>query len=131
MYSPSAGCDICEKPSCRIDRRCPCSSAARRNFCTVRGRYPLEVNIGALTTSFTGLPTIFAAIAARVAGGQVLPLQPKPPPTYGQITRTSAGLMPNKAASVCRVSETPCVAVHTVRRLPSQRAIVACGSIGL
>ena len=36
--SPSTGCDICENPSCRIDTRCPWSSAANRSFCTVRGR---------------------------------------------------------------------------------------------
>ena len=48
----------------------------------VRGRYPLEVNIcSRVTSSFTGRFTNRAAIAASVTGGQVLPLQPNPPPT--------------------------------------------------
>ena len=69
-------------PSCRTDRSVPSASTPMAIFCTVIGRYPLEVYICARdSTSLTGRFTTLAAMAAKVAGGQVLPFDPKPPPT--------------------------------------------------
>ena len=66
------------------------------------------------------------AMAASVAGGQMLPLQPNPAPTYGQITCASFGSLPNKVDNDCWAPEIASVAVQTVSRSPFQRATVAC-----
>lgn len=80
----------------------------------------------------TGRPVSRAASAAMVLCGQARRPLPNAPPTKGEITRTEVCGMPNTAASSCCVPPTThWVLSHTVSWLPSQRAMVACGSIGL
>ena len=77
----------------------------------MRGRLPTGPNIcGRSSTSLTGRPTAFAAIAASTTCDQAEPLQPKPPPTKGSITRTFSGAMPSVLATVVAVAATYCVA---------------------
>ncbi len=62
---------------------------------------------------------------------QTEPLPPKPPPTYGAITRTPATGTSNLRARCLRTQSMLCVASWTVSRSPSHAAVVACGSIAL
>ena len=71
---------------------------------------PTGPNIcGRSSTSRTGRPVCFAAIAHNDTCDHDEPLQPKPPPTNGEITRTSPGDMPNVFAIACAAPLTPCV----------------------
>jgi hypothetical protein len=59
-------------------------------------------------------------------------LDPKPPPTYGEVTRTSALSSPNSPASVVATPCAPWVESNSRTLGPgSQVAMQACGSIGL
>jgi hypothetical protein len=84
-----------------------------------------------LSTSLTGRPVSRAASAATTVCGQQRSPLPKPPPTNGLMTRTASAGRSNTAASSSCVPITHWVLSHTVSLSPSQRAIVACGSIGL
>jgi hypothetical protein len=100
--------------------------------CSVPGRPPTGPNIcGRASASFTGRLTSRAAMAASTTCDHVDPLQPKPPPTNGSITRTFSTAMPSVFATVCRTPDTYCVASYSVSLSSSQRATVACGSRGL
>ena len=50
-----------------------------------------------------------AASAARIACGRVVPLDPNPPPTCGEMTRTRSGGIPSTLAIVSRSADGPCV----------------------
>src|ERR1700685_4867736 len=61
-------------------------------LCLVSERNPSMPNIcGRETASLTGRLTCLAAIAERITCDQTGPLLPKPPPRYGEITRTLPG----------------------------------------
>ena len=67
----------------------------------VRGRCPTSENIcWRVSISFTGRPTARAAIAASTTCDHGVPLQPKPPPTYSDSTRTFFASSPNTCASL-------------------------------
>jgi hypothetical protein len=67
---------LCSTPS-----SLPSADAPSLIFCTVAGREPTGPNIWLRSSaSFTGLPTAFAAIAARKTCDQGDPLLPNPPP---------------------------------------------------
>src|SRR5450432_2607463 len=98
----------------------------------VGGRWPTEVNIWERdTTRLTGRFTAAAAIAAAKVCVHCEPLQPNPPPTYGQMTCTFFRGMPKAFARLELAPITAWVASHTVRRSPCHSAIVAESSIGL
>ena len=88
-----------------------------------------------VSASFTGRPgSACAAMAARTTLACGVPLEPNPPPTYGQITRTCSASRPKT------VGDAPPHAVHALggvpqrqrRRRPSHSGrCEACGSIGL
>jgi hypothetical protein len=84
-----------------------------------------------LTAIFAGRPTIRAATAARMTVGRGVPLDPKPPPTCGEMIRTCSGSSPKTSAIVARAGAAPCVESWIVSRSPSHTAMLACGSIGL
>ena len=84
-----------------------------------------------MTAIFTGRPTVFEAITARITCGRGVPLEPNPPPTCGEITRTAAASRPNACANVFCTLVTPWFESYIVIRPSSQIASVACGSIGL
>ena len=44
-----------------------------------------------MVATLTARSTTFAAIAASTTFGRGMPLEPNPPPTCGEITRTCAG----------------------------------------
>ena len=72
------------------------------------------------------------AIAARTTCGRGVPFEPKPPPTWGEITRTRRGVETEGLRDrLARRSTRPGSSRTDVRPPPSQTAIVACGSIGL
>ena len=62
-------------------------------------------HLRASSTSLTGRPIAFAAIAASTTCDHAEPLQPKPPPTNGEITRTSSGSMPSVPATRLAAAE--------------------------
>ncbi|MNT66204.1 hypothetical protein D3C72_2042510 [compost metagenome] len=96
------------------------------------GRAPTVPNIcGRSTTSLTGRPACCAAIAASTTCDHTEPLQPKPPPTNGQTTRTFSAGMPSVPDTALRTPVMYWVESYSVSSSPSQLAIVACGSIGL
>ena len=63
--------------------------------------------LGRVVVSFTGRSTTLAASAASTTFGRGVPLEPKPPPTCGESTRTWSGAMANSFASVSRTGATP------------------------
>ena len=86
---------------------------------------------GRWSTSFTGRPSFRAAMAASGTCDHTEPLQPKPPPTKGQMTRTLSFGTPSVLASVCCAPLMYWVVSYTVKRSPCQRAMEAWGSMGL
>jgi hypothetical protein len=84
-----------------------------------------------VSAAFTGRPTARAAIAASTTTGRGVPLEPKPPPTCGETTRTSSSSRPNTLAIVVRTAVTPCVESYSVSEPSPHTAVAACGSIGL
>jgi hypothetical protein len=95
-------------------------------------RCPVKANICCLlSATFTGRPASRAASAARMACGRVVPFDPKPPPTCGEITRTRCAGRPSTEAIVSRSADGPCVESQTVSLPLPQAAIAACGSMGL
>lgn len=128
----SSNVEVVTTESWRIAVSVPSARAASTTRCSVYGREPTGPNIcGRVSTSRTGRPACFAAIAHSDTCDHDEPLQPKPPPRNGDSTRTCSGAMPNTAATAVLAPDTPCVASCSVSVGPSQRAIVACGSIGL
>jgi hypothetical protein len=63
--------------------------------------------------------------------GQIWNLPPKAPPTKGANTRTFVLGTENRSARWVRNQSMDCVASWTVRRSPSQTAMVECGSSAL
>lgn len=85
--------------------------------------------IGRVNATFTGLRAARAPNAASNASARTNSLPPKPPPMYGEMTRTFSFAIPNVLAmSVAHQSIIWC-AVHSVSLSPFQAAIDACGSI--
>ena len=82
------------------------------------------------SASLTGQPASFDAIAASITCDQVSPLQPKPPPTNGDTTRTLSAATPSVLAAVRRTPEMLWVESYSVSASPSHAAMVAWGSIG-
>lgn len=71
-----------------------------------------------------------APIAARIASAWVGTLEPKPPPTCLQTTRTfPVGRFSVRETAIRQVS-TICVEVWISSRSPDHCAMVPCGSIG-
>src|SRR6202522_2883310 len=68
----------------------------------VDGRAPTRPNICSRSrTSFTGRFTTFAAMAHSGTWDHIEPLEPKPPPTSGSITRTlSTGMLSDLANDI-------------------------------
>ncbi len=92
----SSNIDVFEILSWRIAVNVPSCRAASVKCCSVCGRAPTGPNIcGRSSTRRTGRPVCFAAIAHSDTCDHDEPLQPKPPPINGEITRTSPGAMPN------------------------------------
>src|ERR1700716_2570489 len=83
------------------------------------------------STSFTGRPTVRAAIAAATTCGHARSAAPKPPPVNGQRTRTSAGSIPKTRARWSRTPSTHWVVSWIVSWDPSQLATVVMRPIGL
>jgi hypothetical protein len=81
--------------------------------------------------TLTGRSTTFAAIAASATFGRGSPLEPNPPPTCGEITRTWPGSSPNSLPIERATPEALCVESWSVRPPCSHAATVACGSSGL
>ena len=97
---------------------------------TAAGRNVSKKNSSArLHTTRTGLPASVARRAASIACCDAL-LPPKPPPTYGVMTRTfSAGSF--SACATCVFSGNGvCVPAHTVTLPFSTAATAECVSIG-
>jgi hypothetical protein len=110
----------------------PRRSLPRRSRYSYDGLKPVPKYICLrLSTSLTGRFVSRAARAATTLCGQQRRPLPKPPPTNGLMTRTASAGRPNTAASSSCVPITHCVLSQTVSLSPSQRAMVACGSIGL
>ncbi len=82
-------------------------------------------------TTLTGRFVSRAASAATTVCGQQRSPLPKPPPTNGEMTRTDSTGRSNTVESSVWVPTTHWVLSHTVSLSPFQRAMVACGSIGL
>ncbi len=107
----SSKVDVCETTACRVAASRPSAPHASAIVCSVIGRPPTGPNICVRSmTSLTGRFTARAAIAAITTCDHVEPLQPKPPPTNGQTTRTFFGSMPSVRAIVLRSPTTSCVA---------------------
>ena len=124
--------EVCERAAWWIVMSLPSRVAPTAIFWIVRGRYPFDVNICCRArTSFTGRPTLRAAIAARMVCHQNDPLQPNPPPTNGEITCTLSGEMPNTCAQMARSATTACVVSYSVTLSPSHAAMLAWGFHGI
>src|SRR3954469_5540004 len=99
-------------------------------------RYPTMANIcWRVSASRTARPgTARAAIAASTTLACGVPLDPNPPPMYGQMTCTCSGSTPKTPEMTLR---TPCTdwaesqSVSVPAPEASHRAVVVCGSIGL
>src|SRR5207244_615059 len=79
-------------------------------------RPPTGPNIcGRVSAIFTGRLAFSAAMAASTTCDQVEPLQPKPPPTKGDTTRTRSSGMPSVFATVSFTPEMYCVLSYSVR----------------
>ncbi len=72
----------------------------------------------------TGRPSLRASQAMRISSGLII-FAPKPPPTSGAITRTSAGSSPSIPASTIRSWCGVCVDSHAVRRPSSPTSAAA------
>ena len=124
--------EVWERTSCLIASRRPSCRAPSAIFCSVCGRPPTGPNIcGRASEIFTGRLAFSAAMAASTTCDQVEPLQPKPPPTKGDTTRTRSSAMPSVFATVSFTPEMYCVLSYSVRLFRSHAAMVACGSMGL
>ncbi len=80
---------------------------------------------------FTGRPASLAAMTVRITCGWVKAFEPKPPPTYGAITRTRSGGRPNALATSSRIPCEPWLLSWRVTPSSFQAARVACISSGL
>ena len=106
----SSNNEVCDITSWRIASSLPSRPAPSAMRCSVCGRPPTGPNIcGRASEIFTGRAARCAAIAASTTCDQVEPLQPKPPPTKGETTRTRSGWMPRVFATVSRTPEMYCV----------------------
>ena len=71
-------------------------------------RYPVTANICCrVTASLTGRRSACEAMIATIRWGRGVPLEPNPPPTWGEITRTRSGSSPNTRATVFLTLTTP------------------------
>jgi hypothetical protein len=106
----SSNVDVGDTTSWRIATSLPALSAPSASSWRVRGRYPTGPNICVRSsTSRTGRCVLRAAIAASTTCDQADPLQPNPPPTYGEMTRTFSAGIPSFLASALRAPMTPWV----------------------
>src|SRR5471032_2164386 len=102
--------EVLEMLSWRIAVNVPSARAASVKCCSVRGLAPTGPNIcGRSSTSRTGRPVCFDAIAHNDTCDHDEPLQPNPPPTNGEITRTSPGETPSVLATANAALLTPWV----------------------
>src|SRR4051812_45610115 len=100
-------------------------------FCLVAGRPPRPVNVcGRVSETLTGRPSLRDATQASPTWGCAPIFDPKPPPTYGDITRTSSIGMPSHSATTPRAPPTHWLGSHTVILPFCHDAMVAWGSSG-
>ncbi|SAL88376.1 hypothetical protein AWB67_07584 [Caballeronia terrestris] len=96
----------------------------------VAGRCGVLLNIiGRVSATLTGRRAARAPSAASRASARMNSLPPKPPPIYGEISRTLSLGMPSVCATSARLQSTIWFEVQSVSCSPSQTAIDACGSI--
>ena len=101
---------VCSITSCVTAVSRPSAVAPSSRCWMVGVRWPVSANICCLVSAtLTGRSTARAAMAARMACGRVVPLDPKPPPTCGETTRTRSVSSPSTAAIVSRSADGPWV----------------------
>ena len=106
----SSNIDVVEMTSWRIAVSLPSPDGAEHDVLLgVRPVADRREHLRRSSASLTGRPSWRAAIAASTTCDHTEPLQPKPPPTNGEITRTFSSAMPKRFASVLRQPKTPCV----------------------
>ena len=109
----------------------PSARAPIATRCSVSVRPPtMRYTPSRVSARRTGRPASFAAAAASTWWRHMV-LQPKPPPTNGDVTCTCSSGRPNTCAIDHAAYVTACAASYTRRLSPSHATVTACGSIAL